>query len=742
MKKQGIAQTGVDRPLTPEYKMYSFEESAAAISHILKFAETVRRAGRGSNDLYNDLIIGADTETSKTGPDEFDETGRYIPQENIVVAWTISIRCESGNICTIWGLKPSEMMKFIKELHETLEGEKTIFYWHNMAYDFWFLQKFCVRTFGVPVKQLNTKPHYPVTIEFENGIIFKDSLIIAQKSLERWANELEVEHRKAAGFWDYNKKRNQKGCFTPEELEYIEHDTLALVECLDKLKLKLHKPVYSIPITCTAIIREVVRNEGRRNRAKNRFERIAPSYELYNKLVQSYHGGFVHNNRFAGGEIWPEPGCNEHVIGVDFCSSYPYVCLTEPMPGERFRRLPDERLNRKWILKNADICAYCLTFRGWNVMLKEIRTPMPVLQLSKCIKCIDPVLDNGRILSASYIEIVINEIDLSLIDMQYKFTSHECVDVYAASKRPLPRWFRDIVYKCFMDKTELKGGDVVEYALAKARLRKVNSLYGMMAQRSCREDIIEDFETGEYMIKYWNNEEEKETFTNSTIEEQDEIIEKWNRKKYEDYLNNHNSILPFYWGCWVTSAAMKNLFTLSKCIKPESEGGLWLYSDTDSIYTLGIDWEKLKEYNEGVKEKIRNAGYGPVVKDGREYWPGLAEIDGEYKQFIGLHSKCYAVRKLDDTIKITVAGVPKKGAAVLKSLEDFRDGFIFPGKKTGKLTHYYISREDISIDAAGNEHGDSVDLHECDYVIGLPKIDDFIKIISEQEINMQVYEDE
>lgn len=271
----------------------------------------------------------------------------------------------------------------------------------------------------------------------------------------------------------------------------------------------------------------------------------------------------------------------------------------------------------------------------------------------------------------------------------------------------------------------------------------MNSLYGMMAQKSTKEEIIEDFDTGEFVVKYWDTEEERKEFEHKTTEEQDKIIEERNAESYKKYLSNYNNILPFYWGCWVTSAAMRNLFALSKCIKPADEGGLWLYSDTDSIYALGWDNEKVEEYNNNVKTRIKNAGYGPVVKENREYWPGIAEIDGIYKEFKGLHAKCYAVRKLDNSIKITVAGVPKKAAVCLQNdLDNFADGFIFPGEVSGKLTHYYITRDDIVIDKNGNETGDSVDLHACDYIVGPPKISDLCAFLEREEIKIQVYEEE
>ena len=46
---------------------------------------------------------------------------------------------------------------------------------------------------------------------------------------------------------------------------------------------------------------------------------------------------------------------------------------------------------------------------------------------------------------------------------------------------------------------------------------------------------------------------------------------------------------------------------------------------------------------------------------------------------------------MDDSIKITVAGVPKKtGSSCLKSLDDFKPGFIFKGEITNKKTHTFL----------------------------------------------------
>lgn len=451
------------------YRIYRDTQIDDACKFVSGIVRKIRRGGRRNNEVYNDCIIGADTETSKTHDDQYRKKGdvfEYVPQDNIVVAWTISIRAQGHNLCTIYGAKPSSFAKCLHQLHDNMEGDRTNVYFHFASYDWTFLSRFLIDEFGEPVKQLNTKPHYPVIIEFANGIILRDSLIIAQKSLERWANDLDVEHKKAVGKWDYNLFRGQSGDFSAEEIEYIEHDTLALVECLDKIRENLHKHTYNIPVTCTAIIREAMRAEGRKHRAHNRFVRIAPNYDLYRKLEQMYHGGFTHCNRLTAGWIW------EDVTGQDIASSYPTRMLIDKMPMEKFRRIPDQ-LDARVILEQSDDTAFCFTFMATGIRLRNLSEPMPVLQLSKCLKTVNALTDNGRILQADMVCIVLNEVDFRLIFSQYSCEKQICFDIWCARKDYLPRWFRDFVYQCFKDKCEKKGGDAVDYSLAKARLNSL-----------------------------------------------------------------------------------------------------------------------------------------------------------------------------------------------------------------------------------------------------------------------------
>ncbi|MBQ0140556.1 MAG: hypothetical protein KBT36_14835 [Kurthia sp.] len=662
-----------------------------------------KKAGRGIPRTYNDIIIMADTETSKKSKGD----------DNHIVAWTISMRAFNRNIVTIWGRKPSEMMEAFQMLVDNLNGFEIYIYFHNLAYDWTFLKKFIFQKFGFPEKQLNTKPHYPISIEFENGIILKDSLILAQRNLDKWSKDLAVEHQKAVGKWDYDKLRNQNESFSFDELEYIEHDTLAGVECIQAMMDTLGKSIYSMPYTATGIPREQVREIGKENRARQWFLKQFLTWEQYQKALMVYHGGYTHGFRKIIDKIV------EWVKGYDFASSYPFCMLAYKYPNGKFMKIADKSV--WYILEFKEKYAFMFKLILVNPILKNDDISMPALQFSKCTKTINAVLDNGRILGASYIECYMNEVDLEVICNQYDFDLNICTEVEFTTKSYLPRWLTDYIYQLFIDKTKLKGQDPVLYALAKSKL---NSVYGMHCQRAVKDTIVEDYETGEY---FYSNENEEEL--------------------YQKYIDRYTSILPFQIGCWVTSYAYRNLFRLGYCVDYEN-GGIWCYSDTDSCYATKWNVDKVNQYNENCKQLLLDNGYGAVNHNGRDYWLGVAEHDPKedvYSEFKTLGAKRYCGRhaagKHKGELAITLAGVPKVGYKCLKNdINNFTSGMIFDGTTTGKLTHTYINVDEIYIDENGNETGDSINLTSCDYLlsaIDVRSLDDLVQ----EEVSIQIYDE-
>lgn len=272
----------------------------------------------------------------------------------------------------------------------------------------------------------------------------------------------------------------------------------------------------------------------------------------------------------------------------------------------------------------------------------------------------------------------------------------------------------------------------------------------MTVQKPVKETLLEDYITGLFSVK----------------EDFDEEAEYY---KYKDKLN---SILPYQVGVWVTSYGFRNLFELGSCVKNDMDddnGGLWLYSDTDSCYGIRWDFEKINQYNNKCIQKLKDRGYPGVEHKGKMFYLGVAETDGDkdvYTEFRYQGAKRYCGRPIESAmygellfcifqvkwnsftyelmvliskisdkfnLKITVAGVPKKKGALCldNDIDNFTVGFIFHGTETGKTTHYFIFKEEIE-NINGNEVGDSLDLCPCDYLLSSvysPSWEDITKVV-------------
>ena len=661
----------------------------------LDLIRTVTKPSKKKNkkkDTYNDVIMMFDTESSK----DHKPANRSDICENHIVIWTLSIRAYHYNIVTLYGRRPDELAVCIKRVHESMKGLISVFYCHNLGWDWTFERQFIMAEIGTPKNQLNVKPYYPVYIEFKNGIILKDSLILAQRKLEKWADDLQVEHRKAVGSWDYDKIRHQDPkltSYTDDEMMYAEYDTLAGVECIDATMETLKAKIYTIPYTCTGIVRNETRKRGKKNRARQHYLKVVPGWESQQKSEMLYHGGYTHGNRYAVG--WVNPAeCQ------DFASRYPADILLNSFPEHKFCKY-DKPMTLEKVLEWSEKYAMKFLFSAKNIRLKDPAFPMPMVQSYKCVHKSGEIEDNGRVLSADYISIWWCEQDLILFDRYYKYDQCWITNLEYSLKEYLPRWFTDLVYELFKDKTMLKGGDPVLYAIRKAML---NSMYGNLVQKPVKITIKEDYQTGEYIPDENFNEE----------------------KEYEKHIKNFNSINVYDNGCWITAYAQRELFELAECIDYE-HGGIWLYSDTDSIYATKWDQKKLDEHNKKVIARLEERGYPGIEHEGKIYYPGVAEFDGSYSEFKCCGAKRYACRYSNDKrnkkedrgkLKLTVAGVPKKGGAkcLKDDINNFRPGFIFDGEITGKKqhTHFY---NPIHTDKYGNLIGDSIDLSPCDYLL-------------------------
>ena len=692
---------------------------------LLDQIRTVKRPSKkGKSKTYNDIIIMLDTESSK----DHVPVSRDDIAENHIVIWTISLRAYGSNMVTLWGRRPDECAQCVKQIHEGMSGEVTLFFVHNLGWDWTYLRRFLMAELGTPKGQLNVKPYYPIYIEFKNGIMLRDTLILSQRKLEKWADDLKVEHRKAVGYWDYDKIRHQDPKltqYTEDELTYAEYDTLAGVECIDATMQALKAKIYTLPYTMTGIVRNETKNRGRKHHAHAEYLKIAPSWEGQMISEMLFHGGYTHGSRYQINWI-NKAQCR------DFASKYPTEMLLEKFPMEKFHKFEGD-ITKEQILQFSEKYATKFMFSAKNVRLKDKMFPMPMIQRYKCIQCEGDIVDNGRVISCDYMSIFWTEMDLKLWDEIYTADKIWITNLEYSRKDYLPRWFTDFVYELFRDKCQLKNGDPVIYQLKKGML---NSEYGNLVQKPVKVTIKEDYTSADPGAIY----KEAEDFNPE--------------EEYEKHVKKFSSILPYDAGCWVTAYAQYDLFQLAKCIASD---GLWLYSDTDSIYATKWDEEKLDAYNKGEMQRLKDRGYEPVEHEGRLYYPGVAEFDGDYSEFKFCGAKRYCCRYSDDPrnkeadrgkLKLTVSGVPKKGGAkcLKDDINNFRPGFVFDGEITGKTqhTHFY---HDVHVDKYGNLIGDSIDLSPCDYKLDdifntAKKLDKYLDPDYEEEVFIQIYEED
>lgn len=351
-----------------------------------------------------------------------------------------------------------------------------------------------------------------------------------------------------------------------------------------------------------------------------------------------------------------------------------------------------------YIIDHLDTHCYMFRVKIWNLEAK-LDYDHPI-SLSKCrnetIK--EPLLDNGRVYMAEYLETTITEQDLLTYMEFYTWTDIEIFDCYEYVKQYLPTPFVLAILKLYKDKTELKGvvGEEINYMIAKGML---NALYGMTVTDIVREELFYDDTLEE---PFYSN------YDNMT----DEMYEEYLKEQIERYNNNPYRFLFYAWGVWVTAYARRNLFTGIKAC-----GKDYVYSDTDSIKILNYEehMDYINEYNaEAVKaleeacdfHEIDFSMTKPKNIKGEEKQLGIWEFEGVYDEFMTLGAKRYMWKRIngsEEEWNLTVAGVNKySGMKYLRELaakshktpfDFFNMELEFPASHSGRNVLTYLDHE-------------------------------------------------
>lgn len=606
----------------------------------------IRRSNAGHMQQVYEKIITVDTETFV-----FDKK-----DIGFITDWTITIE----NECCIYGNHVSDLIDTIDRIADTLHADKehlVRFYVHNFPYDYMFIRNHIIHKWGVPDRSLAAKTHRYIFMCWTSfGIEFRDSEILTQRSLERLCQDMGTTE-KAVGTWDYKKFRTPDSERTELEIKYVCIDTISLCKALRKYISDRGYTVANVPLTNTGFIRTRARAESRKDKKwRNHFLSMQLDLNQYKQLIDAYHGGYTHANRYYINKIITKP-----MQCYDFASSYPSVICYKKYPMTNFTYT--DALSLQDILELKEDYAFCGYLRLTNVHLKK-ECPMPPMTFHKAKVCVFPEadarsrkslyaenLDNGKIVNAEIVIYPFTDPDLETILESYDYDSADVASVMRAKKDYLPEWLINYVMTLYFNKSTLKHSDPVLYAISKGEL---NGIYGMMVQRIIQQICEEDFDTAT-----WSS----------------DIPEDKEQELFDKFYKSRNSFLPFQWGCWVTAYAQENLFKLGACCKK------WIYSDTDSVKGFEWDMDKLKAYNDDIIQISKERAVGLVEYKGEQFRLGIADFDGEYSEFITHGSKRYCFRDADG-LHITVAGVPKDGVYCLNDdITNFRKGFTFSNSK-------------------------------------------------------------
>lgn len=625
-------------------------------------------------------------------PNAFDiETTSFIDSYNEKCAtmyeWTLGL----NGLCMI-GRTWDEYINIINIIAESLLLDKyhrLVIGVHNLGYEFQFMRHYFEweKVFAVDLR----KPVYAVT---NNGIEFRDTLILSGYKLETVGKNLHTyKVAKMVGDLDYKKIRNSKTQLMEKEIGYCIGDVKVVMaylqECIDS-----EGSIAKIPLTKTGYIRRFVRNAcfGNDIKEKNykRYDYMALIQNLtiepeeYKQLKRAFCGGFTHASPFYSGNV-----C-KNVMSMDLTSSYPtQLCLPKFPMSKGEKHTIESKDDFEESLK-----LYCCLF---DLELENVESKFmydAYISRSRCIKCENPTISNGRVVSADRLLITVTEQDFNIIKNVYTWSNMKVGNMIRYQRGYLPRDFVRSILELYKSKTELKGleGDDengIPYSVTYLyRKELLNACYGMTVTDIVRSDI-----------EYTDDWTQTEPILSDAIEK---------------YNNSKNRFLFYPWGVWTTACARTAVWSAIFNLKDD-----YIYCDTDSVKFKNPEKHKayFDKYNRIITDQLietcKHFGFPeeyvhPKNAKGKEKQLGVWDFDGLYSEFKTLGAKRYLLKYADDDrngdesghYSLTVSGLNKK--ITLPYLLDkygddifnkFANNLYIDGKHTGKNTHTYIDDE-------------------------------------------------
>ena len=633
---------------------------------------------------YKDLITAFDIETTRLQDIE----------QSIMYVW----QWQFGDEYTVVGRTWEQFEAFQRKLKAVLEDSVLVVFVHNLSYEFQFLR-------GIyPFNQdevFAIKSRKVLKCNMWDSFEFRCSYIHSNMNLDTYTKKMGVKHKKLTGTFDYEKIRYPWTELSDEELAYCVHDVQGLVEAIEIEMEHDGDNLYTFPLTSTGYVRRDAKKAM--SQVNYRFvKEQLPDYEIYKMLREAFRGGNTHANRYYTNYTLHD------VHSADRSSSYPDVMCNCKFPISEFYRLGDIGYEEvvKMIGKRQKACIMRVAITGLH--LTRIDWGCPYLSLSKCRHIENALEDNGRILSADYLETTVTDIDLKIILQEYSFTDIKFYDVATARYGYLPEQLIKTICQYYHYKTELKNVPGQELLYMKSK-NKLNSLYGMCAQDPVKQSIL-------FIENDFKEQNENEA----------ELLLAYNKKAF----------LAYQWGVWVTAWARYRLeegIQLAHGDVNDTNAPQFVYCDTDSVKYLGeINLDKFNA--ERIKDSKKSGAYA-TDPHGITHYMGVYEKEHDMCEFRTMGAKKYVYRETpDDKLVCTIAGVSKSLGG--KELEEhggitaFHEGFTF--EKAGGLEAVYNDKPGITeteIDGRRISITANVSLRPSTYTLGLTA--DYKRLLTE-----------
>lgn len=615
-------------------------------------------AHRAYKSHYLDLDCAFDIETSS------DQENKL----SWMYMWQFAI-----NDKTIIGRTWEEFEEFLEILGDFYANDKDykILVWdHNLNYEFSFCKNWMKYAYKKDYPEVFAlSPREVIKFRTHNNIEFRDSSVLTNVKLEKLAKDYKTGLTKLVEDIDYKEVLTPKTPLDHPRIAYAINDVQILAKFnknyIKKYYLKLG---HDIPLTSTAIVRNELKRKFKalpkkeKNKYKNMIKAYFPDKEEYEIIMRwLYRGGYVHSSiadtfqKFVNMDMW----------SLDFKSSYPAVMLHNKYPWHFVRRSVKEWYKIAYDYRYMNDNAFYVLLKFKNIRAK---TSHSIESKHKIIDYKNGYFDNGRLVKADYIEVMLTEQDwLNYIDF-YEWDDVKCLSYKVASKEPLPKYLTDMVIEYFAKKESLDR-DTLDYTLMK---RKLNSLYGM-----CSSGLFHD---------------------NLILDDNGELVPSGEEKDFEDIVRSQ--ILLPYFGIWICAIARRNLLKIVAKLDTDNA-----YSDTDSSKVFNYYGNKyiFDNYNDRIERINKNMDTGEYDN---EIFKDLGKfcLEDKYIKFQTNGCKRYIYTTADydkeDNVyrlknHVTVAGM-RKGSLEKKAKKEgidiyelFKDGLELDKLESDKLTTSY-----------------------------------------------------